>query len=109
MKKKILELRRRRAVLVRRLQSVGPELLRGSMIERYKRCGKPGCKCAKGRGHGPKYYLSVSLPGARPEMIYVPQAYVEQVETCLVDLTEARELIEGICEVNRSLLREREL
>ena len=42
-------------------------------------------------------------------MIYVPQAYVEQVETCLVDLTEARELIEEICEINRSLLREREL
>jgi len=109
MKKKNLDLRRRRAALVRRLQSVGPELLRGSLIERYKKCGKPGCKCAKGRGHGPKYYLSVSLPGVKPEMIYVPQAYVDLVESCLGDLTEVRELIEEICEINRSLLREREL
>ncbi len=38
-------------------------ILRGSLIERYKRCGKPGCKCADGAGHGPKYYLSVSYPG----------------------------------------------
>jgi hypothetical protein len=48
-------------------------VLRGSLIERYKRCGKPGCKCADGPGHGPKYYLSVSFPGERPQMDYVPQ------------------------------------
>ena len=48
-------------------------ILRGSLIERYKRCGKPGCKCADGPGHGPKYYLSVSYPGLRPQMDYVPQ------------------------------------
>lgn len=109
MKKKFLELRRRRSVLIRRLQRMGPELLRGSLIERYKKCGKPGCKCVTGRGHGPKYYLSVSLPGAKPDMIYVPQAYVEKVESCMMDLKEVRNLIEEICEINRLLLREREL
>ncbi|MHC4710339.1 MAG: DUF6788 family protein [Planctomycetota bacterium] len=43
-------------------------ILRGSLIERYKPCGRPGCKCAKGPGHGPKYYLSVSqaIPGQQP-------------------------------------------
>jgi len=39
--------------------------IHGKLIERYKRCGKPGCKCADGPGHGPKYYLSVSYPGSR--------------------------------------------
>ena len=101
-------LRRRRASLVKRLQNVGPDLLRGSLIERYKKCGKPGCKCAEGRGHGPKYYLSVSIPGSRPEMIYVPQEYLPQVEAHLGNLAEVREVIEEICEINRELLRLRE-
>ena len=60
-------LRRRRAQLLRQMPALDT-LLRGSLIERYKRCGKPGCKCADGPGHGPKYYLSVSFPGRRPQM-----------------------------------------
>ena len=81
-----------------------PEFLRGSLVERYKRCGKPGCKCAKGRGHGAKYYLSVSFAGRRPEMIYVRQADVKRVAGYLANLTTARELLEEICEINRELL-----
>jgi len=85
-----------------------PEILRGSLIERYKKCGKAGCKCAQGRGHGPKYYLSVSMPGRRPKMIYVPQGYVEQVEEHLANMREVRELLEEICAINLELLRQRE-
>src|SRR5664280_3076079 len=69
-------LRRRRQALLRQLPPL-KEILRGSLIERYKRCGKPGCKCADGAGHGPKYYLSVSFPGERPQMDYVPQENLE--------------------------------
>ena len=55
-------LRKRRQALLHQLPPL-KAILRGSLIERYKRCGKPGCKCADGPGHGPKYYLSVSYPG----------------------------------------------
>jgi hypothetical protein len=33
-------------------------LLRGSLLERPKYCGKPGCKCTKGQPHPPGMYLS---------------------------------------------------
>ena len=69
----LLALRRRRKQLLRKLPPLDA-VLRGSLIERYKRCGNPGCKCADGPGHGPKYYLSVSYPGRSPQMDYVPQA-----------------------------------
>src|ERR1700693_1741371 len=65
-------LRRRRQALLRQFPPL-KAILRGSLIERYKRCGKPGCKCTDGPGHGPKYYLSVSFPGSRPQMDYVSQ------------------------------------
>ena len=65
-------------------------ILRGSLIESYKRCGKPGCKCADGPGHGPKYYLSVSYPGLRPQMDYVPQELHAQTAELLANYHRAR-------------------
>jgi len=100
-------LRKRRNSLVRRLPPL-KSILRGSLIERYKRCGKPGCKCADGPGHGPKYYLSVSYPGQRPQMDYVPQDAYSQTAEFLANYHKSREILEAICEINRELLRRRE-
>jgi hypothetical protein len=83
-------------------------ILRGSLIERYKRCGKPGCKCAEGPGHGPKYYLSVSRPRSRPQMDYVPQEVHAQAAEFVANYHRAREILEAISEINRELLRRRE-
>jgi len=52
----------------------------------------------------PKYYLSVSIPGQRPEMIYVRQDVVEQVRIYLENHRQVRSLIEEISNINRSLL-----
>ncbi|MBV8892679.1 MAG: hypothetical protein JO182_14395 [Acidobacteriaceae bacterium] len=100
-------LRKRRTALLRQLPPL-QAILRGSLIERYKRCGKPGCKCADGPGHGPKYYLSVSYPGLRPQMDYVPQEAYTQTAELLANYRRAREILEEICEINRELLRRRE-
>jgi hypothetical protein len=100
-------LRRRRTLLLQQLPPP-PALLRGSLIERYKRCGKPGCHCADGPGHGPKYYLSISRSGARPQMDYVPQSALEEVRTALANYQDTREMLEELCAINRELLRRRE-
>ena len=100
-------LRKRRQQLLRQLPPLD-RLLRGSLIERYKPCGKAGCKCARGPGHGPKYYLSVSHPGQRPKMDYVPQELYAQAAEFLANYHRAREILEAICEINRELLRRRE-
>jgi len=100
-------LRKRRRALLRQLPPL-KAILRGSLIERYKRCGKPGCKCADGPGHGPKYYLSVSYPGLRPQMDYVPQGSHARAAEFLANYYRAREILEAICEINRELLHRRE-
>jgi len=100
-------LRKRRDTLLRQLPPL-QAILRGSLIERYKRCGKPGCKCADGPGHGPKYYLSVSYPGVRPQMDYVPQESYALAEEFLANYHRVREVLEAICEINRELMRRRE-
>ena len=99
-------LRRRRKALLRKLPDL-EAILKGSLIERYKRCGKPGCKCARGRGHGPKYYLSISRTGVRPLMEYVPQEYHDQVQEYLANHQRVREILAEISAINRELLRRR--
>jgi hypothetical protein len=102
------ELRRKRQTLVQSLPPLLRASLRGSLIERYLRCGKPGCHCATGRGHGPKYYLSVSYSGRRPEMRYVSQAQKAEVEQLLQNYHEAWAILEKIFAINRELLRRQE-
>jgi hypothetical protein len=105
--KSSVALRKRRQSLLRKLPPLDA-VLRGSLIERYKRCGKPGCKCAEGPGHGPKYYLSVSFPGERPQMDYVPQEDVEATRMLVANFHEIRAGLEEVCAINRELLRRRE-
>ena len=100
-------LRRRRRTLLRKLPRL-EAILRGSLIERYKRCGKPGCKCAHGPGHGPKYYLSVSKPGNKPLMDYVPQDSKEKVEQYLANYRKTKLILEELCDISRELLRRRQ-
>jgi len=98
---------RRRKTLVQQVATLEPLVLRGSLIERYKRCGHPGCICQQGKGHGPKYYLSVSQAGGRPEMDYVPEEYSQQVSDYLQNFHKVRQMLEQICNINRELLRRR--
>ena len=101
-------LRRRRRQLLRQIPPLD-RLLRGSLIERYKPCGKPGCKCARGPGHGPKYYLSISRYGQRPQMDYIPQDCYRQTSEYLANYQQLRQLLDEICAINRELLTRREL
>jgi hypothetical protein len=100
-------LRQRRKRLAARLPPL-EACLSGSLIERYKRCGKAGCKCATGRGHGPKYYLSVSQSGSTPQMHYVPGEYRQRVLQYVANYQQARAILRGLCAINRELLRRRE-
>ncbi|WP_334319210.1 DUF6788 family protein [Termitidicoccus mucosus] len=72
------------------------------------RCGKPGCHCATGRGHGPKYYLSVSHPKKRPQLQYVPQAQKAVVEALLESGRSVRKVLEKIFALNQELLQRQE-
>ena len=61
-------LRKRRYQLVRGLPPI-EQIVRGSLMETYKRCGRPNCHCADGPGHGPKRYLStIARTGERPRL-----------------------------------------
>ena len=101
-------LRRRRHQLVRGLPPI-EQILRGSLIEAYKRCGRPNCHCVDGPGHGPKRYLStIRRTGERPRLGYVPNATHAQVSEFLGNFHKLQQMLNEICAINAELLRRRE-
>src|SRR5271168_1550823 len=102
-----LALRKRRRRLVRDLPPI-EQLLRGTLVETYKRCGRPNCHCVDGPGHGPKRYLSISQPGGRPRRDCVPNGVHVQVAELIDNFRKMREMPNEICAINAELLRRRE-
>ena len=78
------------------------------MIERYKRCGNPRCRCAQSVGHGPKYYLSTSRSGTTPCMEYVPLDQYARVNEFVENHRLTRSLLREISKINHELLARRE-
>ena len=66
----------RTAFLQEILSESGP-LRRGSFVALHRKCGKPNCHCATGKGH-PAKYLSVKENG-RTRMIFIPSKLEETV------------------------------
>ena len=84
-------------------------ILRGSVVERYRKCGKPGCHCAKGKGHGPAYYLSVTLGVGKTRSYYLPTRLRKVVGRYLHNFKRLRELTEQLVEINLELLERGDL
>ena len=101
-------LRKRRRQLVRDLPPI-ERIVRGSLMETYKRCGRPNCHCADGPGHGPKRYLStIARTGERPRLGYVPNATYPQVAEFLDNFRQLQVMLNEVCAINAELLRRRE-
>lgn len=97
-----LERRRR---LLRRLPPP-EEVLRGSVLTRELRCGKPSCHCASGPGHLATY-LTVSFAAGRTEQISLPAALVAQAQAWVANYQAWWNAVEAISAINRELLRRR--
>lgn len=102
------KLRESRQYLIEQLSAFEGKILRGSIVESYKKCGKPRCKCAKGKGHGPKHSITINFPKRRPENDYVPLKYVTQVKEYVSNYHQFKDIIEQICAINREILKRRE-
>jgi len=87
------------------------KVLRGSLVTRYRRCGRGNCHCAsKGDpGHGPAYYLMVTLAPGETVQIYVPKEQKQEVEAWIDNFRRVRESLEKVSSINRELLRQGKL
>ena len=114
-KRRAAPARSRRASAAReRLLAQLPDLrqiLRGSLVTRYRRCGRTNCHCASPTdpGHGPSHYLMVTVAPGQTRLIYVPRQDKASVLRLIRNFQRARQKLEQISTLNRELLRQGEL
>src|SRR5262249_1858729 len=59
-----------------------PKMLSGAVCAQMVRCGKPNCKCERGRLHGPFHY-QFFWQNNKQRKVYIRQADVQQIrEAC---------------------------
>ncbi len=99
-------LEQRRNEIRAELSSMG-DLRPGSLVGRYRKCGKANCHCATeaGGGHGPSWSLTRRVGGKTVTRIIPPSA-VAQTQEQIAEYKRLRrltqelvEVSEGICEV----------
>lgn len=83
------------------------DVMRGTLRRRYVRCGKAGCHCQKGRGHGPIIYLSVTLKGGKTQQITIAKEDYDTALRYVQNYQRLWRLLEKISTINRQLLSER--
>jgi hypothetical protein len=82
------------------------EVLRGTLLDRVIRCGKPTCHCATGPGH-PITCVTVSLAHGRTQQVTVPGAWRATVRRWIANYQRYWQAIEAISAINRQLLQRR--
>ena len=73
----------------------------GSLAERYRKCGKPRCHCARegSRGHGPSWSLTRGVAGKTVTKIIKAEA-VETTREQIAEYRHFRQLVRELVETN---------
>jgi hypothetical protein len=77
-------------------------LLRGSLLERPKFCGKPGCKCTRGEPHPPGLYLSRRV-GDTARHLFIRFADHERAKREALNYKEFRQALRRWREIDDNL------
>ena len=78
-------------------------VIKGSVYELKSKCGKPGCKCAKGQLH-PRMVLSASEKG-KTKLRAIPRGFLVEVKTKVRCYQELRGARARLVEVHKKILK----
>ena len=95
---------RRRQQLLQALLEIG-DLRPGSLMARYRRCGKPNCHCAQpgARGHGPSFSLTRRVAGKTVTKIIPPGPAVDRTREQIDEYRRLRSLVKELVEVSEQI------
>ncbi len=108
-KKKFSQLRQSLAGLANEIRQIvepffsDKPVIKGSVYELKTKCGKPGCKCAKGQLH-PRMVLSASEKG-KTKLRVIPRGFLVEVKTKVRCYQELRGARARLVEVHKKILK----
>jgi hypothetical protein len=100
--RQIDRLRQRRDTLIEELRRI-PNLMRGTVYERERKCGRASCTCASGGPRHSALQLNVTLSG-RTRTRYVRRGERTEVEALVSAYRRWWKLVDELTEVNLALL-----
>lgn len=97
-----------RAALLQQISELG-DFQPGSITSAVRRCGKPGCHCAKpgDPGHGPHFQLTQKISGKTATQNLPSQAAVRKAQAEIAEFRRFRSLTGELVELNRKICRAR--
>ena len=79
------------------------KMLYGSVVKKYKACGKAGCKCTRGELHGPFYYLSFKKD-KKTKMIFIRRYLWDKAIKLNNNYKQWRKSRADISKINKKIL-----
>jgi hypothetical protein len=104
----LLQLKGHAALLIRKRKALERVILDaavhtdGCLVEKYRKCGNPRCKCAQGELHGPALYISRRVEG-KTRYDYVPKDKVDLAKVLVGRHTKLYRARARIQKINRDL------
>ncbi len=95
-----------RAAVLRQISELG-DFQPGSIANASRRCGKPGCHCAKPNdpGHGPHAQLTQKIDGKTVTQNLPSQAAVRKADREIAEFRKFQNLTGELVDVNRKICR----
>ena len=97
-------LEHRRQQLIQAFLDLG-DLRPGSLVARYRRCGKDYCHCARpgDRGHGPSFSLTRNVGGKTVTKIIPRGPAVQRTQEQIAEYRRLRSLVKELVEVSEQI------
>lgn len=95
-------LRARREALLKKLADVGP-FVQGSFCTRNVKCGKPGCRCARGEPH--KACVLTKKVRGKTKTTHVPRDLHDEVKTWANQYKRLKALMKEISDLSEQIIR----
>ena len=94
----------KRDQLKSQLAAVG-DMRPGSLVARFRKCGKPSCRCAKkgAPGHGPSYSLTHAIAGKTITHVIPSGPAVEQTREQIQEYHHFRELVQQFIAISEQI------
>ena len=86
------------------LAAIG-DMRRGSLVPRYRKCGKVTCHCAKkgAQGHGPSYSLTHAVQGKTVTNVIPTGPAVERTREQIDEYRRFRQLVQQLIAVSEKI------
>jgi len=100
----LASLRLKRDLLTAALAQVG-DMRPGSLVARFRKCGKPTCRCAKkgAKGHGPSFSLTHAVAGKTVTHVIPTGPAVERTRQQVDEYHRFRTLVQQLVAVSEQI------